>query len=72
MNLFVCSYHQANHNRQCSYQLKNETEPFASMVEYRLPQRVCIFKKYRTRKLAQRTGSVKTWRIFPEIYYRKN
>jgi hypothetical protein len=42
-------YHQANHNRQCLYRLKNETEPFASITEYRLPQRVGFFygmKKY--------------------------
>ncbi|CAF1148229.1 unnamed protein product [Rotaria sordida] len=32
-------YHQANNNRSCAYHLKNETEPFATIVEYRFPQR---------------------------------
>jgi hypothetical protein len=54
--LFFHSYHQSNHNRPCLYHLKNETEPFAAMTEYRLPQRVGFFlrnfDKHNTRKYA--------------------
>lgn len=41
--MFVCffyRFHQANYNRQNLYRLKNVTEPFATITEYRLPQRV--------------------------------
>ncbi|CAF3243283.1 unnamed protein product [Rotaria sp. Silwood2] len=35
----LARYHQANNNRSCSYRPQNETEPFATIIEHRFPQR---------------------------------